>query len=84
MYDPTNHRVQNDPETDGVCKILEMAFRRWRCARFFPAFWQLQKLKIRGRPFKGRLANSFKVKQLSGKKPWLGTKAVLAQVYKLL
>ena len=50
----------------------------------FPAFWQLQKLKIRGRPFKGRLVNSFKVKQLSGKKPWLGTKAVLAQVYKLL
>ena len=35
MYDPTNHRVQNGPETDGVCKILELAFRGWRCARFF-------------------------------------------------
>jgi len=45
---------------------------------------ELAKLRIRGKPFKGRLVNRFKVPQMPGKKPWLGTKAVLAQVYKLL
>ena len=45
---------------------------------------QLAKLQIRGKPFKGRLLNRFKVEQMSGQRPWLGTKSVLAQVHKLL